>query len=550
MRGSRRLFVYALAVVAGLAAVVMAAWAVDVRASDGEVLRNVALAGRDVSGMTRAEVAAVVSGVAGAYAGAPIEVDAGGGRFSLAAADIGLTVDQAATVEAVLALGRDGNPAGRVRDWLASFVRPRKAPVEVRADEAAVHRVVAAADVGRTPPTEPSVRPVEGGLEVVKGAPGLGVDPAAVIDALPDAARGGIPIKVRVRRGPVPPRVPMAEARRLAAVAEEVTRAPLAVTVDGHQGTVAASKVRSWLRSAPVDAGLRIAVDQDRAAAEVGEVLADVGTPPVDASFTVVDGVPQIVPGRPGTACCGVDAGARIEQAFQARMAGGPPIEPVDLPVRPVEPDFTVEEATALGIKEQVGTFTTNHPANQPRVANIHRIADLVRGQVIRPGTTFSVNEFVGERTVEKGFVVDHVIEDGVFTDAVGGGISQFATTTFNAAFFAGLEFPEYQSHSLYIARYPYGREATLSYPKPDLRIRNPSPYGVLIWPTYTGRSITVTLYSTRWVDVAQTNQTREQRGPCTRVRTERTRTFLADGTTKVDNVNALYRPAEGVKCT
>ena len=53
--------------------------------------------------------------------------------------------------------------------------------------------------------------------------------------------------------------------------------------------------------------------------------------------------------------------------------------------------------------------------------------------------------------------------------EAVGGGISQFATTLFNAAFFAGLDIPEYQSHSIYITRYPYGREATLSYPAPDL---------------------------------------------------------------------------------
>jgi len=51
-------------------------------------------------------------------------------------------------------------------------------------------------------------------------------------------------------------------------------------------------------------------------------------------------------------------------------------------------------------------------------------------------------------------------------------------------------------------------------------------------------------------VDVVQSNQTTEARGPCTRVRTERTRTVVADGTKKVDTVAALYRPAEGVKCT
>ncbi len=196
-----------------------------------------------------------------------------------------------------------------------------------------------------------------------------------------------------------------------------------------------------------------------------------------------------------------------------------------------------------------MGTFTTSHKPNEPRVTNIHRIADLVRGRVIGPGQTFSVNNVVGRRTVDKGFVVDKVIEDGKFEEEVGGGISQFATTAFNAAFFAGLEFEEYQSHSIYITRYPYGREATLSYPRPDLKIRNPSPHGVLVWPTYTGTSITVTLYSTKWVEASQTGQATEPKPPCTRVRTQRTRRFLADGATKVDHVVALYRPGEGVNC-
>ena len=52
--------------------------------------------------------------------------------------------------------------------------------------------------------------------------------------------------------------------------------------------------------------------------------------------------------------------------------------------------------------------------------------------------------------------------------------MSQFATTIFNAAFFAGLDFVEYQSHSLQFSRYPAGREATISWPEPDLVFENP----------------------------------------------------------------------------
>jgi vancomycin resistance protein YoaR len=213
------------------------------------------------------------------------------------------------------------------------------------------------------------------------------------------------------------------------------------------------------------------------------------------------------------------------------------------------EPDLTEDEARKLGVNAPIASFTTRHPGGQPRVQNIHHIADLLRGTLIQPGRTFSVNDTVGRRTAAKGFVSAPVIEDGRFSESIGGGISQFATTLFNAAFEAGLDFGEYQSHSIYISRYPYGREATLSYPAPDLEIENNSPYGVLIWPTYTDTSITVTLYSTKFAEVRQSGQTRSPRGACTRVRTERTRTFLADGRSDVDEVFATYRPAEGVNC-
>jgi hypothetical protein len=80
--------------------------------------------------------------------------------------------------------------------------------------------------------------------------------------------------------------------------------------------------------------------------------------------------------------------------------------------------------------------------------------------------------------------------------------------------------------------------------------IGNTTPYGVLIWPTYTERSLTVTLYSTRYATGEQTAQSEAPFGPngCKRVTTERTRHFV-DGTAKVDKVYAVYRPSEGVQC-
>ena len=212
-------------------------------------------------------------------------------------------------------------------------------------------------------------------------------------------------------------------------------------------------------------------------------------------------------------------------------------------------PDFEADGK----IREIVGEFTTNHRPDteadpQPRVTNIQRFADLVRGAIIEPGEIFSLNDHVGERTEEKGFVEAGVIYRGVFTEDVGGGVSQFATTFFNAAFFAGLDFLEYQSHTLYISRYPYGRETTISWPYVDLVVQNNTDYPMLVWPTYTADSITVSIYSTQWAESAQTDQIRIAEGECVRVHTERTRTF-PDGTEKTDRVTALYRPSEGINC-
>ena len=89
--------------------------------------------------------------------------------------------------------------------------------------------------------------------------------------------------------------------------------------------------------------------------------------------------------------------------------------------------------------------------------------------------------------------------------------MSQFATTMYNATFFAGMEDVEHKPHSYYITRYPEGREATVSTPAPDLKWRNDSPHGVLVTTSYTGTSITVTLWGTKRYDEVAVGQQRPQ---------------------------------------
>jgi vancomycin resistance protein YoaR len=145
---------------------------------------------------------------------------------------------------------------------------------------------------------------------------------------------------------------------------------------------------------------------------------------------------------------------------------------------------------------ELVSRFTTYYPPGQPRVINIRRAAALLDSTLLRPGARFSLNERLGKRTRERGFVAAPSISGPIHVDSVGGGVSQVATTVYNAAFFAGLRLIAHTPHSFYISRYPKGREATISWGGPELIFQNDWPAPLLVRMKTTPTSITVRLYS------------------------------------------------------
>jgi vancomycin resistance protein YoaR len=533
-----------VAAVAG--AVLVALWLVDTNAHSGRVGRNVTLGGQPVAGFRRAAVDQAVGELATRYRDADVVVDAEGGGFQAGAPELGLSVVQDRTAADALAVGRRGFVLNRMWSWARAFFVERPAPVAITVDQQAMDRIVAERDPQRTAPVEPSLVVKDDKVVVKAGEPGRGISPPSVLAALRTAGPVGLPLRIKVSRDALPPRFSVADAQALADRAEQLAGPGLPVTAGSTTAVVPASTLRSWFRVVPADDGLKLAVDASGAPDQLAKLFTAPAVAPVDAGFAVSGGKVSVTAAKAGSGCCGPGAPAVLQTALLSRAPDGPP---VSLPLKPIAPRRDEDAARKLGVVEPIGTFTTNHAAGEPRVLNIHRIADLIQGQVIEPGATFSINDFVGRRTAEKGFVDAPVIDEHYnFASDIGGGISQFATTIFNAAFFSGLDIPSYYMHGIYITRYPYGRESTISFPSPDVRIRNNTPYGVLIWPTYTDTSITVTMYSTKYVSGEQTGQTTEMKGVCTAVTTERTRTYV-DGRKTVDRFSGLYSPKEGVEC-
>src|SRR5215210_4957569 len=123
-----------------------------------------------------------------------------------------------------------------------------------------------------------------------------------------------------------------------------------------------------------------------------------------------------------------------------------------------------------MKVTRVLSSFSTAYSGSYDRIRNLQRAAELIDGTRLAPGTTFSFNDVVGPRTTGRGFFLAPAIVEGEYEDQIGGGVSQVATTVFNAAWEAGVKITARTAHSLYISRYPLGRDATVNYPDVNLK--------------------------------------------------------------------------------
>ena len=215
-----------------------------------------------------------------------------------------------------------------------------------------------------------------------------------------------------------------------------------------------------------------------------------------DATVVLRGGSPQVVPSTDGT---------RVD--WEATLAGldtlllAPEPRTVEAAYVDAPAAFPTAAAEALGIREVIGEFTTGGFARDSGV-NIRLAAQEIDGAVVRPGGRFSLNGYTGPRGTAQGYIESGIINNGRPDTGVGGGISQLATTLYNATYFAGMTDVAHQAHSYYISRYPAGREATVFQPTIDVIFENPAQTGVLIETIGTSSDITVRIWGTKTVDV------------------------------------------------
>lgn len=229
-------------------------------------------------------------------------------------------------------------------------------------------------------------------------------------------------------------------------------------------------------RQGKIDVPVVYRLDRDKVTALLAGIAKDIDRPSTDARIDLAHRtkIPDIV-GRK------LDLATSLASIEESSFDDGLGI---DLTVEPVRARVTLEDLTNVNIEKVVSSFeTTFHTwgSGAGRAVNIANAAHYIDGLIIVPDQVFSFNEYVGPRTLDRGFTFAPEIQGDELTTGVGGGTCQASTTLFGAALFGALEIIERRSHSRPSSYTKMGLDATVSYPSTDLKIRNSLTFPIMI---------------------------------------------------------------------
>ncbi|WP_181775299.1 VanW family protein [Amycolatopsis pittospori] len=475
------------------------AYAVDLIVSAGDVPRGVTVAGIDVGGLTHKEAESKLRRELEPRLIEPVRVRAGDVRTVLYPTSSGLGLDWPQT------LGRAGHQPLSPYTRVMSFFTSREVGVVTWTDAPKLEKAVsdlAAAKLNR-PPVEGNITftPVvgtDGGVLPVPVEPRAGqtlADVKASVAAVTDGwlSDGGVELKVNV--APVKANSPAVHAALDKIVVPAVAK-PVVIRGEGKDAVLKPDAIAGSFQFAARDDGnLEVRIDQGKLRAAAQPQLKATETDGADAQIVFVGDRPAVQPSKDARK-------VNWDLTFSSLTSVLAKSEERELKAvyDASSPAVSTDAANVLGINEVIGEFTTSG-LDGPAMTNVQALATRVSGAIVKPNETFSLGARSGPRTAAAGYVPAPVNEDGTGPVVVGGGVSQLATTLYNAAYLAGLADGGHLEHDHYLDRYPVARDvkAINADGSPvEMQIVNDAPTGIAIQAIPANGSVTVRIWGTK----------------------------------------------------
>lgn len=460
--------------------------------------------GADLGGRQVDDAARALDTQFAEYARQPITLEVAGQQFFMTAGELGVRLDQQATAQNALQIGRSGNIIRQLAEQARGLAAGRETALVYQVDDArmqtALNPLAQRVEQSAGAPRDAALLiDPSGAVRVQPSQSGRTLDRAASADLIRDRLRALGAGTLRLPTVEVPPAITVTELEGPKSVAERLLSQPLTVTATGESIQLDRSQVASILsvRKEQVDGQTRVFLRLlDGETSRLLKPLADrVARPPVHTRFTwTPGGLTVAAPGRDGQELHLPEAADALEQ--QALAQAGP----VSLPVRPV-PALGPADAPGLDIRELIADAVISAEGVDPWTrANLARALRDLHGRLVLPGQTFSLLEALGPMGVEAGYQAP---ADGPPIAELGPDLAASALT--QAIFWSGFALEERHAPrhwTLPAGAPPRGQPgldaAVGGGPGRDLRFTNNASRPLLIQSGLEGNSAIVALYGTR----------------------------------------------------
>ncbi len=469
---------------------------------------NTTVAGVKVGGMSREAAQAKLESELSSRLSQPVKVSIGGKEQTIDPSSIDAKFDAKSTVDSLS--GFSLNP---LRLWDSMTGGSEVAPT-VDVDQAKLRKTVdSLVDASVNTPTNASIEFDGVTPKTTKAKKGVDLNREEASKKIAEKMLEGktIPLPVKEKE----PDIKDSEAQRaLKDLAKPLVSGNLTVKVGSATVTVTPKQLASVSKFVASDGELKLKLDSEKLSDVVRKGAPSLLKEGRDAKIEIVNHTtPKIIPSEDGV---GFDEGKLAESAAEAATTGD---RKVEVATKSVPAKFTTGDAEKMGVKEVVSSIETPLTNDAVRTTNLKVGTQKIANTLVKPDEEFSLLKALGPIDAAHGFVSSGVVANGFNSTALGGGLSQLSTNTFNLGYRAGFVDVEHKPHSKYFSRYPMGMESTLWEGKYDMRFKNNTPYGAVIDTWVADGKVYSKLWSTKYWDVeTTTSKPYAQVAPTTKV--------------------------------
>lgn len=470
---------------------------------------GVRLQGIDLSGMRPEEIFAVAQLQAEYYRLPAITLRADDRQFVFRPADFGIGLDPAATAQAALRVGREGDLPTQVRRRVEAWWRGVDVSPVVRMDESeAAHIIRLVADQTDRAPVDARIAYEGGTAREIPSQVGRALDQASTLNLVRAAVAANRPVDIPLPFKLLPPRV-----ASVAGAANEIARiiggdlvvmAPRWDEGDQPLPPIEAFRIRRddlldfvQVEAAEDDpANITVRMRREKLRELIAPLAAAMQQKPQNARFTFdpkTGALTNIAPSRDARA---LDVEASLD-ALEAAARRDDRTATLVVNITPA-PVSTTATAQQLGITQLITQATTYFKGSSAaRLANVRVAAARFHGVVVPPGGLFSFNEHLGDVSEKEGFQEGLIIVGNRTVKGVGGGVCQVSTTAYQAALRAGFPIKERYPHGYRVSYYERGMgpgfDASVFSPYADFKFVNDTNAHLLIETVYDPVRVTLT---------------------------------------------------------